>query len=339
MEGRALRVPALHLRARSASSRTCCCSATRSRTSSSTSSWRSSRRRTWTGIRTRTSTTSRTTTSRTAARRSARATSGCAYAEADETLALGRELMGEDDTTVFASSDHGFAPQWYAVNAGKVLADAGHHRAPENISNCRAARPRPYGRRRAGPAARRRSTSTWSAATRAASSRPADYETVRNQIVAAFESLTDPANPGKQVVLKILKGGAAQRRRQRLAAPEPERRRHGRPAAAVPVRRGDAGQRIAFSQFFGQHGYLPDLVDLAHNVNMHATFVASGPGVRKHGDRSRACGDRRRADDRVPARHPGAAERARSDPLRPAAEPRPVPRDRRSSTSATTTVS
>ena len=41
------------------------------------------------------------------------------------------------------------------------------------------------------------------------------------------------------------------------------------------------GQTIAFSQFFGQHGYLPELVDLAHNVNMHGTFVASGPGIRK----------------------------------------------------------
>jgi len=43
------------------------------------------------------------------------------------------------------------------------------------------------------------------------------------------------------------------------------------------------GQRIAFSQFFGQHGYLPELVDLANNVNMHATFVAAGPGIRKQG--------------------------------------------------------
>ncbi|HZP27404.1 MAG TPA: 5'-nucleotidase C-terminal domain-containing protein, partial [Acidimicrobiia bacterium] len=34
-------------------------------------------------------------------------------------------------------------------------------------------------------------------------------------------------------------------------------------------------------QFFGQHGYLPDLVDLPHNVNMHATFIAAGPGIRK----------------------------------------------------------
>ena len=79
---------------RSASTPTCCCSATRSRTSSATSSWRSTRRPTWTASRTRTSTTSRTTTSRTGARRSARATSESAYAEADETLALGRELMG-----------------------------------------------------------------------------------------------------------------------------------------------------------------------------------------------------------------------------------------------------
>jgi hypothetical protein len=43
---------------------------------------------------------------------------------------------------------------------------------------------------------------------------------------------------------------------------------------------GTPGQRIAFSQFFGQHGFLPDLVDVAHNVNMHATFVAAGPLIK-----------------------------------------------------------
>jgi 2',3'-cyclic-nucleotide 2'-phosphodiesterase (5'-nucleotidase family) len=40
------------------------------------------------------------------------------------------------------------------------------------------------------------------------------------------------------------------------------------------------GQTIAFSQFFGQHGYLPETVDLASSVNMHGTFVAGGPGIR-----------------------------------------------------------
>src|SRR3989304_4843397 len=39
------------------------------------------------------------------------------------------------------------------------------------------------------------------------------------------------------------------------------------------------GTLIAFSQFFGQHGYMPELVDLEDNVNMHAAFVAAGPGV------------------------------------------------------------
>ena len=28
---------------------------------------------------------------------------------------------------------------------------------------------------------------------------------------------------------------------------------------------------------------MPELVDLAHNVNMHATFVASGPGIAQGG--------------------------------------------------------
>ncbi len=46
-----------------------------------------------------------------------------AYAEADQTLALARMWMRS--ATVIASSDHGFGAQWLAVNAGKVLFDAG----------------------------------------------------------------------------------------------------------------------------------------------------------------------------------------------------------------------
>ena len=202
-----------------------------------------------------------------------------AYHEADETLALGRQLMGSN-TTVMASSDHGFAPQWYAVNAGKILADAGITGA-ENISNCRA------------PAAPVRAKACWAGGTaqihiNLAGRDPGgvvpsgDYETVRNQIIAAFQGLTDPANPGKQVVLRIFK--------------KEELRNVDGTDALHPSRSGDVtvtlrppyqydaatpGQRIAFSQFFGQHGYTPNLVDLEHNVNMHATFVAAGPGIRK----------------------------------------------------------
>src|SRR5512143_3499726 len=60
-----------------------------------------------------------------------------AYAEADATLALARSLMGGNPTT-FATSDHGFGTQWLAVQAGKVLSDAGLQ-SPEVSSNCRAA--------------------------------------------------------------------------------------------------------------------------------------------------------------------------------------------------------
>ena len=70
------------------------------------------------------------------------------------------------------------------------------------------------------------------------------------------------------------------------------------PTRSIPNRSGDVvvvlrppyqsdagtnGQAIALSHFFGQHGYLPNYVDLANNINMHGTFVMSGPGI-KHLD-------------------------------------------------------
>ena len=113
--------------------------------------------------------------------------------------------MGGNPTT-FASSDHGFAPQWYAINAGKVLANAGLQ-TPEQPSNCRAA---------TGAGAVNKAKACWAGGTaqiyiNLAGRDPGgvvaagDYENVRNQIIAAFQGLTDPANPGKQVILKILK--------------------------------------------------------------------------------------------------------------------------------------
>ena len=220
-----------------------------------------------------------------------------AYHEADETLALGRELMGKRDTTVMASSDHGFAPQWYAVNAGKILADAGLT-GPENISNCRA------------PAAPVKAKACWAGGTaqihinlagRDPSAVPppgvdpnqvpaGQYAAFRQQIIDAFENLNDPANPGAQVVLRVIK-------KEDLRNVDGSDSLHPSRSGDVtvvlrPPYQFDAatpGQRIAFSQFFGQHGYLPNLVDLAHNVNMHATFVAAGPGINgkaEHGFRS-----------------------------------------------------
>jgi 2',3'-cyclic-nucleotide 2'-phosphodiesterase (5'-nucleotidase family)/predicted AlkP superfamily phosphohydrolase/phosphomutase len=206
-----------------------------------------------------------------------------AYHEADGTLALGRELMGEHDTTVFASSDHGFAPQWYAVNVGKVLLDAGLQTA-EQTSNCRV-----------GPAGSvTKAKGCYAGGTAAIHISlagrdpggvvPADqYETVRTQIINAFQNLTDPANPGKQVVLRIL-------RKEELKNVDGSDSLHPSRSGDVvvvlrPPYQWDAatpGVRIAHSEFFGQHGYLPALQDLQHNVNMRGTFIAGGPGIRRH---------------------------------------------------------
>jgi 2',3'-cyclic-nucleotide 2'-phosphodiesterase (5'-nucleotidase family)/predicted AlkP superfamily phosphohydrolase/phosphomutase len=205
-----------------------------------------------------------------------------AYSEADATLGLGRELVGED-ATVFASSDHGFAPQWYAVNAGKVLADAGLQGA-EQTSNCRL-----------GASGTTKAKACYAGGTAqiyisligrdpGGTVAAADYNLVRDQIVAAFEGLTDPANPGAQVVADVL---LKEELRDVDGSDSLHPSRSGDVVVVLrPPYQFDAatpGVTIAPSQFFGQHGYFPDLVDLEHNVNMHATFVASGPGIRKQG--------------------------------------------------------
>jgi len=199
-----------------------------------------------------------------------------AYQEADHVLAMGRTLMGSN-TTVFASSDHGFAPQWYAVNAGKVLADAGIQ-TPEQISNCRAA---------VGTGAVNNAKACWAGGTaqiyvNATLPAGTTYAQVRTAIVNAFNGLTDPANPGAQVVERVM---LKEELRNVDGSDSLHPSRSGDVVVVLrPPYQFDAatpGQRIAFSQFFGQHGYLPDLVDLAHNINMHAVFIASGPGIQQ----------------------------------------------------------
>ena len=222
-----------------------------------------------------------------------------AYEEADDTLALGRELMGSN-ATVFASSDHGFAPQWFAVNASKVLKDAGLQTTEQLsgsglLQNCRKAQ-----------SGATLAKACWAGGTAqiylnlagrdpnppiSGTSCPClndpqvpanQYNAVRNQIVSAFENLTDPANPGAQVAEDVL---LKEELRDVDGSDSLHPNRSGDVVVVLrPPYQFDAatpGQTIAFSQFFGQHGYFPDLVDLEHNVNMHGVFVASGPGIRK----------------------------------------------------------
>lgn len=193
-----------------------------------------------------------------------------AYHGADEKLALAESFM--PSATVFAASDHGFAPQWYAVNAAKVLSDVGIQ-APEQPSNCRAAATTNLAKACwAGGTAQIYVNSTLPAGT--------TYEQVRGMIVTAFQNLTDPAHPGAQVVERVM---LKEELRNVDGSDSLHPSRSGDVVVVLrPPYQFDAatpGQTIAFSQFFGQHGYMPELVDLAHNINMHATFVAAGPGV------------------------------------------------------------
>jgi 2',3'-cyclic-nucleotide 2'-phosphodiesterase (5'-nucleotidase family) len=201
-----------------------------------------------------------------------------AHQEADETLALGRELMGKKDTTVFASSDHGFGPQWLAINAGKVLSDAGLT-SSEVLANCRIPA--------AGVALAK---ACWAGGTAQIYVNPtlpagATYEGVRTAVIQAFQSLTDPNVPGRPVIAKVMKKEEL-RDVDGTDALHPNRSGDVVVVARPPYQfdAATAGKTIAFSQFFGQHGYLPNLVNLQRNINMHATFVAAGPGIRHRSD-------------------------------------------------------
>jgi predicted AlkP superfamily phosphohydrolase/phosphomutase len=194
-----------------------------------------------------------------------------AYAGADATLALGRSLVG-GDPTIFASSDHGFAPQWLAINAGKILFDAGLQSA-EQTSNCRP--------RAATDLAKECEAGGTAQIYVNPSLPPEQHAQVVQRIVDAFRAVTDPQNPGWTPIARVFT-------KDQLSDVDGSDSLHPTRsgdvvAVALPPYQFDAatpGRVIAPSGFFGQHGYLPDLVDLGHSVNMHATFVAAGPGVR-----------------------------------------------------------
>jgi 2',3'-cyclic-nucleotide 2'-phosphodiesterase (5'-nucleotidase family)/predicted AlkP superfamily phosphohydrolase/phosphomutase len=214
-----------------------------------------------------------------------------AYEEADGTLALTRDLMSKQ-ANVFVSSDHGFAPQWYAVNVSKMLVDLGLQER-EQSGNCRKAANDPGTTTPGDTLAKEcHAGGTSQIYINLAGRDPAagntpqvpagNYETVRNQIIAAFENLDDPNLPGQQqVVDRVLK-------KEELRDVDGSDSLHPNRSGDVvvvfrPPYQTDAqtpGQLVAFSQFFGQHGFAPDLVNIPRNVNMHATFIAAGPDIR-----------------------------------------------------------
>ena len=199
------------------------------------------------------------------------------YHEADTKLALTRSLMGGSPTTI-AASDHGFAAQWFAVNAQKVLHDTtvagvSLHASNDNASNC-------------GAATTDVAKACWAGGTiqiYVNSTLPAGvtYQAVRTAAINAFSGLHDPTNPSAQVMTRVMK---KEELRNVDGSDSLSPNRSGDVIVVLrPPYQADAatnGVTFALSHFFGQHGFMPELVNLPANVNMHAVFVAAGAGIR-----------------------------------------------------------
>lgn len=221
-----------------------------------------------------------------------------AYAGADSTLALVQSLMPPNALT-FVASDHGFGAQWLAISAGKVLFDAGLQ-TDEQTSNGRA------------KSVNDKAVAAWAGGTvqvyvnligREPSGvvPPSEYESVRTTIVDAFNALGPSVID--RIVLKEDSGALVVHYTNGTATTATMLYQynlggylHSRTGDVIifakPPYQFDAatkGQVIAFSQFFGQHGYYPDTVDFTYTfmdglpwVNMHSSFFASGPQIVAH---------------------------------------------------------
>jgi 2',3'-cyclic-nucleotide 2'-phosphodiesterase (5'-nucleotidase family) len=207
------------------------------------------------------------------------------YIMADEVLAAGRELLGPEATTLLVSPG-GLAPSWLAVNAGKVLVDVGiaETEQPENCVPGPVSTPPGTPDPEAlpvGPAVK----VCWSGATahvyinldgrEAAGSVAEDaYEPTRDAVIAAFEQLRDPANPGLPVVAEIF-------RREELRdvsggdALHPSRTGDLVVTLAPPYRFDGAIEGVvATAEPVLAGGYLP--VDGPENNGL---FLAAGPNI------------------------------------------------------------
>ncbi|HUS16781.1 MAG TPA: alkaline phosphatase family protein, partial [Chloroflexia bacterium] len=194
-----------------------------------------------------------------------------AYKQADTALGHLMELLGPD-TVVLVGADHGFSAAWRSVNVLQVLQDAGLY-DPANAAGSKAGAYVAGGTANIYVNLKGREAGGVVAST--------DFAAVREQIVAAFNGLTDNGAPvtaavwTKEQTRRIESGGTV------INGWHPTRT--GDVVVVLqPPYQWDAptrGARIADSPFYGQHGYLPDQVDLANNINMHAMFGIYGPHV------------------------------------------------------------
>jgi hypothetical protein len=219
-----------------------------------------------------------------------------AYSEADATMRLAQRHLRDRDLTTFVSSDHGFAPQFLAIDASKVLVDLGLLSRPQT-ANCRPASGETIGKAKACWAGGALQIYLNLAGRDPAGGgfqqvAAADEASTVAQIKAAFLALEDPndwtrdGNPEGWDVIDRTFTKAEARRIPTGAG--------GTTDMAHPTRTGDLvvfsappyqfdaatpGTLIARSAFFGQHGYVPDVQDLRSNTNMRAAFLAGGKAI------------------------------------------------------------
>ena len=226
-----------------------------------------------------------------------------AYHEADEVLTRARELVGKDPAT-FVSSDHGFAPQFLAIDASQPLVEMGLLSRPQT-SNCRPATGETIGKAKAcwagGAVQIYLNVAGRDPAGGGFTQVPAgDVAATVAAIKAKYQGLSDPNDwtrdgqpEGWKVIDRVFTKAEA-----RYIPNGP----NSTTDMAHPTRTGDVvafsfppyqfdaetpGTLVAPSHFFGQHGYVPDVQDLAANINMRATFIAGGAGIAKGEVRAR----------------------------------------------------
>ena len=228
-----------------------------------------------------------------------------AYEGADRMMTLAQDLLDkvterEQDVATFVGSDHGFAPQFLAIDASKVLVDLGLLSKPQT-SNCRPATGETIGKAKA----------CWAGGTvqiylNLAGRDPAgggltqvaaaDEAATVQAIMAAFEAVSDPndwTHDGQPETWRII-DRVMTKAETRYIPNGPSYDPNSTTDMAHPTRTGDVvafafppyqfdaatpGTLIAKSEFFGQHGYRPDLQDFENNINLRATFLAGGAGV------------------------------------------------------------
>ena len=219
-----------------------------------------------------------------------------AYQGADSTLSLAQSLM-QGRLSTFVASDHGFAPQFLAIDASQVLVDLGLLSHPQT-SNCRPATGETIGKAKA----------CWAGGTvqiylNLAGREPEDggFQQVAaedeaatvEEIKQAFLELSDPNDwtGDDQPEDWMMIDRVFTKAEARYIPNGPD----STTDMAHPTRTGDVvvfsyppyqfdaatpGTLVSLSHFFGQHGYVPDVQNLDANVNMRAAFLAGGNAIR-----------------------------------------------------------